>query len=94
MNVEAVRWAFRQHTGDARAKLLLCTIASAVGDDGTCSASVRRLAVGCELSVRMVLRQLHRLEELGLLEKRPGPPANDGSGQGRYEFRIRGEVER
>ena len=94
MNTEAIRWAFRQRTGDARAKLLLCTLASAANNEGQCTVTVLRLAEACELSVKVTLRHLHRLEELGLLEKRPGPPANDGRGQGRYEFRIRGEVKR
>lgn len=89
LNQTAIRWAFGKVVGDSRAKFLLCTIAAAVDRKGSCSISIGKLARKCELTPGMTLKRLHKLEEMGMLEKRP---ANGELGrQGLYDFRLRGD---
>ena len=89
LNDGAIRWAFQKVVGDSRAKFLLCTIAAAVDGRGRCRIHIDKLSARCELGRRMTMKQLHRLEEAGLLEKRP--VAGEVGRQGLYDFRLRGE---
>jgi DNA-binding MarR family transcriptional regulator len=89
LNDRAIRWAFQKEVGDSRAKFLLCTIAAAVDGHGRCSISVEKLSRKCELTPRTTLHRLHRLEEMGLLEKRPA--SGELGRRGLYDFRLRGD---
>lgn len=86
LNVDAIRWAMRQQTRDARAKLLLCVIAAAVDEQGRCTLGVNGLARACEMSIQVMLRKLHHLEELRLLAKHPTKSTTTGADQ--YRFRL------
>jgi hypothetical protein len=67
MSFEAIRWAMKQTTGSASAKVVLLALADAAGKDGAVILGQAAIAERTELKERAVRNALRQLEERGLL---------------------------
>src|SRR4051812_44128400 len=87
MSVRVTSWAWDQHVGDDKAKLVLLKLADQANDDGICWPSRRTIAGACETSLSSVSRCTARLAELGLIKIEPrARPADGGQSSNEYHF--------
>jgi DNA-binding transcriptional MocR family regulator len=71
MSVQAVRWAFSAHVGNADAKSVLVALADChSATTGNCYPSQESLAAKTERSIDTIQRHLKYLEERGLIKRK------------------------
>lgn len=70
MNINAVRWAFDQRTGDSYAKAVLVELAALSDEFGIRVCSLEDIACSTDIGLRTVQREIRLLEDARIIEAR------------------------
>jgi len=94
MSIEALAWALRQETGGPATKCVLLCLANYADEDGACFPSQRLIARQAEQHRITVLRNIAKLENLGLLESLRSFRQNGSQSSNMYYLKLERGVQR